>query len=681
MIDIRKKPLAAPLAIVLNLLMVYAAYALCRFVYLVENWSTLRGGWRVEQFEDLIRGGFLFDTSAILYTNAPYILMMLIPLHYRESDAWQRAARWVYVLPNSLAVCMNLADSVYFQYTGRRTTVTVFSEFASENNIGRVILLEAMEHWYLFLIAAGMTAFFWIFCFMPLGRQHRLTARPRTRRRLAAWYAIQTAVLAAAVPLCVIGMRGGATTAVRPITISNANQYADSPLKAAVVLNTPFALIRTIDKPVFTVPDYMPAGQMNRIYNPLHNPTDTAALLRKNVVVLIVESFGREYIGALNSTLEGGRYRGYTPFVDSLLQHSATWQYTYSNGRKSIDGMPSILSSIPMFVEPFFLTPSSMNNVGGLAYELRSENYRTAFFHGAQNGSMGFQAFARATGFMQYYGRSEFNSDPRYGGDKEFDGTWAIWDEPFLQFFAMKMNEIRQPFLSVVFTASSHHPYNIPEQYKDTFPEGPLAIHKCIRYTDRSLRRFFETARRQPWYGNTLFVITADHTNLTDHAYYQTSLGGFSVPIIFFDPSGRLKPGVRPGIAQQIDIMPTVLSYLGHKRRYMAFGKDLLGTPADSTWAVNYLNGIYQYASGNYLLQFDGTRTTGLYRFKTDSLLKHNLAGKHREQARMEQSVKAIIQQYMMRMTGNMLRLSEKEAEPVKRPYIPYSEKYEHPVR
>jgi len=220
------------------------------------------------------------------------------------------------------------------------------------------------------------------------------------------YYAVQTLCLLVFVPVCIIGMRGGATTAVRPITISNANQYADTPMMAALVLNTPFSLIRTIDKPIFTVPQYFAQDELDRIYTPLHLPQDSIVTRRKNVVVIIVESFGREYIGGYNRWLDGGSYKGYTPFTDSLMQHSATWLYSYCNGRKSIDGMPSILSSIPMFVEPFFLTPSSMNDVSGLAGELKHKGYYSAFFHGAENGSMGFQAFARTTGFDSYFGRT-----------------------------------------------------------------------------------------------------------------------------------------------------------------------------------------------------------------------------------------------------------------------------------
>ena len=372
-------------------------------------------------------------------------------------------------------------------------------------------------------------------------------------------------------------------------------------------------------------------------------------------MVLIVESFGREYIGALNETLENGQYKGYTPHVDSLVSHSTTFRYSFCNGRKSIDGMPSILSSIPMFVEPFFLTPASMNQVSGIASLLAGEGYETAFFHGAQRGSMGFMAFARSTGFQQYYGREDYNEDPRFGGDDDFDGMWAIWDEPFLQYYATKMSEMKEPFMTAVFTASSHHPYHVPEQYKDVYPEEGIEIHKCIRYTDMAIGKFFEKASHEPWFKNTIFVLTSDHTNLSDHPFYQTDIGGFCSPIIIYDPSQPVGE-MQDKIAQQIDILPTVMGMLHYQKPYFGFGIDLLNTPAEDTWAVNYLNGIYQYVKHGHVLQFDGQQTKGMYALD-DSLMQHNLVGKVPQQPQMELELKAIIQQYMERMTQDGLKV------------------------
>ena len=653
--NVKKFGVFTPLVcLVINLLLVYVAYQLVRLAYLFENWGYFSESLTGSHVLELFGGSLVFDTSAILYTNALYILLMLLPVPQKETPAFHRFLKGLFLTVNGVALAVNLCDAVYFPFTMRRTTNTVFHEFSNEGNIGSILLTETLRHWYLvvFFIVL-MVVLWWCYC------------RPVTDGRHRPWWRyslVQTLSLALAVPLCVAGMRGGFTTAVRPITISNANQYVDRPVEAALILNTPFSLIRTIGKTVFTVPTYYATEQeMETVYSPIHVPSDTTVMTKKNVVVLIVESFGREYIGALNKDLEHGRYRGYTPCVDSLIARSTTFRYSYCNGRKSIDGMPSILSSIPMFVEPFFLTPASMNQVGGIASLLAGEGYQTAFFHGAQRGSMGFMAFARSTGFQQYYGREDYEDDRDLGGSgDDFDGMWAIWDEPFLQYYAKKMSQMQQPFMTAVFTASSHHPYAIPDKYKDVYPEEGLVIHKCIRYTDMSIGRFFETASRQPWFKNTIFVLTSDHTNISDHAYYQTDLGGYCSPIIIYDP-GNPVGQVQDKIAQQIDILPTLMGMLGYQKPYFAFGIDVLNAASEDTWAVNYLNGVYQYVKHGHVLQFDGNRTTAVYSLE-DSLMQHNLLKNaqlptpNSQLPEMERELKAIIQQYMVRMTQDRLQ-------------------------
>ena len=653
----------APLtAILCNLGIAYILYFLARIIYLLVNYSYFEQGLSFSHLIEMLGGGLVFDTSAILVTNIPYIVLMLLPWHRKENDTYQQICKWVFIVINGLALAINLCDSVYFRYTMRRTTTTVFSEFSNEGNLGSIFLTETLHHWYLVIAFALLIWGVWKL-YVKTGLEWK---------RLRPWpYALTVFLsLAAFAPFVVAGIRGGFTTAVRPITISNANQYVNRPIEAALVLNTPFSLYRTIGKAVFVVPDYYQNEQeMEAIYSPVHHPsldslnTQTTPITqnipnKKNVVVLIVESFGREYIGALNKTLENGQYRGYTPYVDSLIAKSVTFSHTYCNGRKSIDGMPSILSSIPMFVEPFFLTPASMNHVGGIASILAAEGYQTAFFHGAQRGSMGFQAFSRATGFQEYYGREDYDADTRFGGDEDFDGMWAIWDEPLLQYYATKMSEMKEPFMTAVFTASSHHPYVIPEKYKTQYPEEGIIIHKCIRYTDMAIGKFFEKASREPWFNNTIFVLTSDHTNLSDHAFYETDLGGFCSPIIIYEPgNAERQPEIQDKIAQQIDILPTIMGMLHYPKPYFGFGIDVLNTPAEDTWAVNYLNGIYQYIKQGHVLQFDGTQTKAVYAL-SDSLMKQNLIGKVPQQPQMERELKAIIQQYMTRMTQDKLSVN-----------------------
>lgn len=638
-------------AMLVNLLMAFAVYFVARVEFLLENYSYFSSDLSLSHLATMFWGGYIFDRSAITYSNILYIVLMLFPLWMKENNVYHKVCKWVFVAVNALAFIINLCDSVYFPYTLRRTTTSVFREFSNENNLADVFWGELLVHWYLVLLAAVVIWAMWKLYLMPKTHHSQFAT---TGQRLK-FGLVQLLLLAAITPLAVGACRGGLGTGIRPITINNANQYVHRPTECALVLNTPFALMRTIGKDIFEVPDYFRSPEeAQAVFDPIHRPKPAHAFRKKNVVVLIVESFGREYIGALNKMYFGGKYQGYTPQVDKLIGKSATYYYSFCNGRKSIDGMPSILSSIPMFKEPFVLTPASMNTYTGLAGLLAKEGYQTSFFHGANRGSMGFMAFANKTGFQQYYGRQDYAADPRFGGDADFDTHWGIWDEPFLQYWCAKLSEMKQPFMTACFTVSSHTPYVVPDKYKDVFPEEGIAIHKCIRYTDMAIGKFFEAASRQPWFKNTIFVMTSDHTNLSDHKQYQTDIGGFSSPIIIFDPSGEVQPGMRNGIAQQIDIMPTVLSILGYDKPYLSFGCDLMTTPMPDTYAVNYLNGVYQYVKHGYTMQFNGHKVVGMYKL-TDLLMQHNLVNKVPLQQQMERELKAIIYQYMYRMVNDEL--------------------------
>ncbi len=592
--NIAFKALQPMFAVVANILLAYIVYFVARVAYLLENYSLFKEGLSFEHLIRMFQGGLMFDTTAIVYSNALYILLMLFPLWFKETNTYHRFCRWLFVIVNAIGLFLNLCDAVYFPFTLRRTTTSVFREFDNENNLGSIFATELLNHWYFVLVFVVVVWGMYKLYRMPKSNIfHFNTLKNRWQ-----FVGINFLSLAFATVFCVGGARGGLQSGVRPITISNANEYVKRPIECALVLNTPFALMRTIGKSIFKVPNtFASLNNAAKYFTPIHTPNANVKANKKNVVILIVESFGREYIGAYNKQLEGGHYKGYTPNVDKLIKESTVFEYSYANGHKSIDGMPSSLCGIPMFIEPFILT----------------------------------------------------------GGDADFDGNWGIWDEPFLQYYCAKMSEMKQPFMTALFTVSSHHPFVVPDKYKDSLKEEQLPIHKCIRYTDMAIGRFFETARKQAWFKNTIFILVSDHTNQSNHQQYKTDIGEFSAPFILYDPSGEIKPGMRAGIAQQIDIMPTIFGILGYNKPYFSFGCDLLNTPPQQTYALNYINGVYQYTKNGYTMQFDGNRVTGIYSLK-DLLMQHNLLGKVPEQAQMEQELKAIIYQYMYRMVNNELR-------------------------
>ena len=638
------------LATVLNILLSYAVLAACQLIFIIVNCDKYAAALTIGNSWPLIKGFFAFATPAACYLNSAYLLLTLFPFHYKEGKAMQSIGKMAYVIPNALGVITNLCDCIYIRYTGRRTTWDVFNEFSNDGNIGKIIGIELVANWWLVIVGMIFIA--------AIYKLYTPAIKKARKPFIGRYYIEHTLIFVAIIPLVITGIRGGVGRSVRPITLSNATVYVTAPNETALVLNTPFTIIRTIGHRPFVLKEYFTdKKELDNIYNPVkhfaHNEPN-----KVNVVVLIVESFGKEYIGAYNPRPEGSL----TPFLDSLVERSKSYLHSYGNGKKSIDGMPSILSSIPMFVTPFISSSASLNNVSSLAGELGKFGYNSAFFHGAPNGSMGFMAYAKACGFGNYYGMAEYYGAHGNSGNDNFDGTWAIWDEPFLQYYAECMDGMEEPFVTAMFTASSHHPFNIPDKYKDTFTASGDPFFKCVQYTDYALQQFFRYAEQQPWYRNTLFVITADHTNHSIGERYRTPSGEMEVPVIFFSPNGEapFEPGIDSTmIAQQIDIVPTVLDYVGYDRPFIAFGKSLISTPADESFAVNYANETYRYYKGDHILLYNGGDETPLSMFdlRNDILMKENILGKNDVQDEMIRELCAIIQQYMSRMIEDRLTI------------------------
>ena len=626
-----------------NLLLVMVLYTISRLFFFWVN-VDLYPNVSVSHLLEMLAGGLRFDLTALLYLNSLYLLFVLLPLPstIRNHHNYISTAKWAFWVPNILGFIVNCMDIVYVRFTDRRTTCTVFTEFQNDGNLVSIIWQSMWQYWYVTLFGIALLTLL-ILC----TRKQWHVATPR---KTWVYYTAEIVLMLATIYFIVIGIRGGFGKYTRPITISNAMQYTNTPQETAILLNTPFSLMKSLENTMYIHPHYFNDEEIEELFSPIHTDEieENGRLGQVNVVVLILESFSKEYIGFYNQHIDG--YNGFTPFLDSLLAQSVTYTHSFASGRKSIDAMPSVLSSIPMLIEPYIVTPYSTNAVSSLAACLKEEGYATAFFHGAPNGSMGFQAYARSAGFEQYLGMDE------YDGIEDFDGTWAIWDEEFLQYYARSMNQMKQPFMTAIFTASSHHPFRVPKQYEGVFPRGTQPIHQCVGYTDYSLREFFAYAKQQDWYENTLFVLTADHTNQVSLPEYATAKGIFEVPIAFYSPRWNQGNLQIQGAVSQTDIMPSVLAYLGYNKPFFAFGEDILTQEKKHPYAVCYNHPVYQLLSDSLLLQFDGKEVCAVYNHQNDPMLQYNIAEQTYTQE-METFLRAYIQQYIYRLTTNQLTI------------------------
>lgn len=601
-------------------------YQICRILFYIFN----KGAFTEVHAKSFL-GGLRFDLSAIGYINLLFAFLHVIPGNFKNNSTYQKVLKVSFYVVNLVFILTNFVDFEYFKFTGRRSTFSMITASGMKNEIGGLILSFLTEFWYFPVIAILLSIAFW-------------KVLPNLKISSTETPALKIDILKqSGLFLLIMGIvflcgRGGWQK--KPIRIVDAAEYG-SINQSALVLNTPFCILKTLNKKGnLEVQKYYSEEELNSIFNPILDFEPTTPLTKENVVIIILESFGRENIQC-----------GQTPFLDSLIEKSLFFENGFANGKLSIDAVPSTLSSIPSLMNQSLITSSyAINKVYGLPQILKDNGYYTAFFHGAFNGSQNFDQYCNVIGFDNYFGKNE------YVGPESFDGKWGVFDEDFFQFYCQKMSEFKQPFFTSIFSISSHNPYTIPEKYKGKFPKGTTKIQESIAYSDYALQKFFESAEKQDWYANTLFIITADHTSSEPTSEkFNTNVGKFKVPILFYKPNDSQLKGINNQNLQQIDIMPSVLQRLGIHTKIITFGKPY---QSNKDFVVYYLDNIYHYIQGEYYMAFDGKTVLGLYNFKKDELLKNNLLETDKETAqKMERFIKAYIQSFNERMINNQLTI------------------------
>ena len=569
-----------------RILLVVIVYQLCRFLFLVFNFNTFN-----KPFFNSFIGGVRFDISAIAYTNLLFALFHSIPGEFKYHAIYQKTLKILFYSVNLLFILTNFIDFEYYKFTGRRSTFGMITAQGMEHEITGLIGSFVMEFWYLLLIAMVLAIVF--YKAIPNLKLPVLAINASQKD-----YIKQTLLFIAVIFITLILGRGGFQK--KPLRIIDSSAYG-ALNHSSLVLNTPFCILKTLNKKeTLRSPEYFSKSELDSIFSPEISIISKNEASKKNVVLIILESFGRENLNI-----------GATPFLDSLITKSYYFENGFANGKLSIDAVPSTLSSIPSLLKYSIITSSyAINKVNGLPTILKDYGYGTSFFHGAFNGSQNFDQYSKVSGFDLYYGKDE------YEGPEAFDGRWGIFDEEFLQFYNKTLTTFKQPFFSTVFTISSHNPYIIPEKYTNKFPKGDTKIYESVAYSDFALEKFFNAAKKEDWYKNTFFVITADHTSSgSRNEIYNTNVGKFRIPILFFDPSNQNLIGKHDKNFQQIDILPSILDYLGISTKTISYGKSYT---SDKDFVVYYLDNIYHVIDGDYYLAFNGTKSLALYNFKED---------------------------------------------------------------
>ena len=616
----------------------YFFYMIARILFYLYNQSLIK----IESFSDFISlsfHGIAFDTTAILYSNSLFILFSILPFAINTKKGYQTFLMILYFVGNLFFYVTNFIDFIYYRYTFSRSTRASLDTIEHESNKLALFFSFFKHYWHVFLLFFALT-FLWMYLYKKVKIQYIPIAKN------IKYFGFSIVGFLLIVTLCIGGIRGDFKKSTRPINMLDGSRYTKNANQADFVLNTPFAIVRTWNANTFKKVNLVNQQQIDTLISPIkvyHNNPKT----KPNIVIFIVESFAREYIGAFNPNTKIKDFKSYAPFIDSLAQHSMIYTNAYANGYKSIHGMSSVIAGIPSFKDAFTSSAYSKQNIESLVSTLKSEGYDTSFFHGAPNGSMGFLGFGNILGYDHYYGKTEYNNDD------DFDGVWGIWDEPFFQYLDKELDKKKQPFMSTLFSVSSHEPYQIPEKYIGKFDKGTVDIHRCIGYTDFAFKQFFNKAKHEPWFKNTIFVIVADHGNTIAYDEYKKEFNLNTVPILFYSANEKYK-GVNSDWAQQIDIYPTLLDMIGYEKPFRSWGRSLINDKGQP-FVIKYSADVYQFMSGNYICTFDGKKAVGFYA-KEDKAMEHNLIkNRNLEMNALELKCKAFVQDYMERIIDKKL--------------------------
>ncbi|WP_241286571.1 LTA synthase family protein [Chryseobacterium arthrosphaerae] len=629
------------LALLYRIFLAYVFYQIARLLFWYFNKDLIKVD-SVSEYIKLAYHGTAFDTTAILYVNSLFILLSLVPLVINTKKGYQKVLFWVYFITNGLAYAMNFGDFIYYKFSQARLTSAVFQVAEHESNVSQTLMISIGQHpfvliWYVVLMII------WVFLYK------KVKIREEKPANLLPYFLYSVLTLCITTVLVVGGIRGDFKHSTRPINMVDATRFVTNPLQGNMVLNSTFSFFRTLNTNNFKEVHFVDEKYITENVQP-YKVYDRKVENRPNIVIFIVESFGREYSGAFNKDKNIKDYVSYTPFIDSLVGQSLIFPNTFANGRQSIHGMSSVLAGIPSLTDAFTGSPYSNQKIQSIVSVCNDLGYDTSFYHGAPNGSMGFLGFGNILGFKHYFGKTEYNHD------EDFDGMWAIWDEPFLQYFAKNVGK-KQPFMTTVFTASSHHPFKIPAKYNGKFKKGKIEMHEPIQYTDYAIKKYFETAKKQPWFNNTIFVFTGDHTNQVYYSEYERAMNRYAVPLIFYSPNPAYQlKGVNPEIAQQADIYPTLADLIGYNKPIRSWGRSLVSDKKYPFIVVNSDGSTEQFMIGNYIYRFDGKEIIGVYD-QSDLSMEKNLIGQLKtpevEQGKL--TAKAWYQDYMDRVINRKL--------------------------
>lgn len=619
-------PLASTRLTLLLFCALVAAFMLTRVLfYLLHGDLAVRMSTSKVLYSFLV--GMRFDTSTAALLLLPWIPLMHLPFTDKGGKTLRRILMPGLILVGAAASLIAISDCLYYAHSAKRFSYEPLLLFQIG---GKLMEFTFGEHPILvpFLITCVLVywGFIWHWArrkFIPAGR-----SAPYARLRIVLWGVLLLG-------FSVIGIRGGLQSSV--LGIGNA-YFSDDIVINHASLNPVYTFVQSFSDDHADLELITPQKALTAVRSAVVEPEEKFIderfpLARKfsgghatssqNVVLVIAESLTAEFMGAY------GDPQGATPNLDQVASQGVLFERFFSSGSRSSHGVFATLFSVPAQTgSPVMHTTLILNNFRSLAQILKDSGYETIFIYG------GIYEFTNAYGVLKNSGFEKIIADPLPSDPPVKPRAWGYDDE---YMFDRLHHELARPGdkprFAVLFTQNLHG-HEAPEDLlqkaggvKVPRETRHHSYYNLIYYTDWCFGQFFAKAKQQPYFNNTVFAITADHTRHINPNLYEN----YHIPFIVYAP-GLLNPARYATVGSQLDILPTILGVLNLETEHASFGRDLIQVASrrESGFAYLMLGDTIGWVEGPWILQdFLDKSSPKLYDYVANPALTQNHAARH----------------------------------------------------
>lgn len=538
--------------------------------------------------------GLRMDTIAFGYLLVlPCVVACLTPCAWRRVTS--RVLR-VYVLGALLLlVFLELATFPFFAEYDVRPNILFVAYLEYPSELAAVLWKDQALGVCLEIVAAVVVVVVFVRARAFAGFE-TLLARPWSRR--AVWFLPAAA-------LVFIGIRS--STGHRAANLSDA-AYSNNRVAGEIAKNSVFSVAyeayrgrrdgQRLARQYGAIPMDEAYQRANALIGTTHAPErpfqrtspPRIALARpRNLVLVIQESLGAQFVGHLGDT------RGLTPNIDVLAGQSLTFTRLYSNGTRSIRGLAALSAGFqPLLGDGVLKRPKSQSDFFSISALLEPHGYQTSFVYGGEARFDNMRGWYLGNGFDRVVEERDFE-------EPGFRSSWGVSDEDLLleaNALYVEQHASGRPFASVVFTSSNHAPFELPDG-KIEWVEGVerASVENAIRYADYAVGRFFETARKEAYFENTVFVVVADH-NVRVYGDDVVPVHAFHIPGLIHAPG--LAARRFDGLVSQPDVLATALGELGLELRYPILGSSIF-CEKRQPFVMMQFNDTYGFRRGEQL--------------------------------------------------------------------------------